>query len=63
MEIIKPGKIPEAKKIVFTCSYCGCVFKCTRSEVTLSGGSRNDYYYKHPCPTCHNTCYVEEGKL
>ena len=60
MKILKEGNLELLKQTkIFSCSYCGCVFKADRNEY-LTGKHYNDLYYTCTCPTCGKTVYQED---
>lgn len=50
MKIIKRGKNPD-DTLIGTCSKCGCVVECRKSETT-SIGKYTEHYDAVACPTC-----------
>ena len=59
MKILKPGKLPDHKKVKGTCDACGCVFVCERCETKYSSDQRDGDFYSIRCPQagCNNLVY------
>ena len=54
-EILK--KLPEGKKLHFTCDECGCVFKVSKKFTEYKQTGMNEYHYVYNCPECGKECY------
>lgn len=63
IEIIKPGRLPQAQPMRFECTNCHCEFSATAMDATEVDDQREGNYYVVDCPTCKRpvTRYKNNG--